>query len=137
MSKTIFSMIIDGEIPCHKIYEDDHVIALLDIGPLSNGHTLVIPKEAKEQMHDMSEKAAAALGKILPRICFAIKRATECKGYNIIQNNGKIAHQEVKHVHFHIIPKYEEGQDFELNWNATELDHEKAVDLAKKIAAEV
>ena len=130
-------MIIDGEIPCHKIYEDDHVIALLDIAPLSIGHTLVIPKEAKEQMHDMSEKAAAALGKVLPRICFAIKRATECKGYNIIQNNGKIANQIVKHAHFHIIPKYEEGQDFELNWNATELDHEKAVVLAKKIADEV
>jgi len=105
MAETIFNKIIAGDIPCHKIYEDDLVLAFLDVGPLSNGHALVIPKESVETLDKLSEQSGAAIGKVLPRLCAAIKKATGIEEYNILQNNGRLAHQEVMHVHFHIIPK--------------------------------
>ena len=73
---TIFDKIIAGEIPCHRVYEDDHVLAFLDIGPLSDGHTLVVPKEPAAQLHDLGEASAAALGRVLPRLCRAVMQAT-------------------------------------------------------------
>ena len=74
--ETVFDKILSGEIPCHKVYEDDQVLAFLDIGPLSRGHTLVIPKERKAFLHELSDEAAAALGRVLPRLCRAVLEAT-------------------------------------------------------------
>jgi histidine triad (HIT) family protein len=102
---TIFDKILAGEIPAYRVYEDEHVLAFLDIGPLSPGHTLVIPKERKAHLHQLSDEAAAALGRALPRICRAILAATGATDYNVLQNNGAAAHQVVMHVHFHVIPK--------------------------------
>ena len=68
---TIFSRIIAGEIPCHRVYEDAHVLAFLDIGPLSDGHLLVIPKEAKAHLDQLSDESAAAIGRVLPRLARA------------------------------------------------------------------
>src|SRR5512138_131520 len=109
MADTIFSKIIRGEIPCHRVYEDEHVLAFLDVGPLSSGHTLVIPKERKAQLHELSDEQAAAIGRVLPRIARAVMKATGATAYNVLQNNGAAAHQAVFHVHFHIIPKPEGG----------------------------
>jgi len=106
MSETIFSKIIRGEIPCHKVYEDEHVLAFLDINPISKGHTLVIPKEEKATVDQLSDESAAAIGRVLPRISRAVLAASGAKAYNILQNNGPSAHQAVFHVHFHIIPKF-------------------------------
>jgi histidine triad (HIT) family protein len=102
---TVFDQILAGNIPCHRVYEDEHVLAFLDIGPLSSGHTLVIPKERKAYLHELSEASAAALGRVLPRLCRAVLAATGATDYNVLQNNGTRAHQEVMHVHFHIIPR--------------------------------
>jgi histidine triad (HIT) family protein len=102
---TIFDKILAGEIPCYRVYEDDHVLAFLDIAPLSDGHTLVIPKERRACLHELSDDAAAALGRVLPRLCRAVVAATGATAYNVLQNNGASAHQAVMHVHFHIIPK--------------------------------
>lgn len=104
-ASTIFDKILAGEIPCYRVYEDEHVLAFLDIGPLSPGHTLVIPKERKAHLHQLSDAAAAALGRALPRICRAVLAATGATDYNVLQNNGAAAHQVVMHVHFHVIPK--------------------------------
>jgi histidine triad (HIT) family protein len=104
MAETIFARIIRGEIPCHKVYEDDHVLAFLDIGPLSEGHTLVIPKEPAVTLDQLSDESAAALGRVLPRICRAVLAETGARAYNVLQNNGESAHQVVEHVHFHVIP---------------------------------
>ena len=71
MTETIFGRIIAGSIPCHKVYEDAQVLAFLDIAPLSRGHTLVIPKEAAATLDQLSDESAAALGRVLPRICRA------------------------------------------------------------------
>jgi histidine triad (HIT) family protein len=122
---TIFDKILDGEIPCQKVYEDDHVLAFLDIAPLSEGHTLVIPKERKAQLHELSDEQAAAIGRVLPRLARAVMKATGAEAYNVLQNNGPAAHQAVMHVHFHIIPKTAEG-GLGIGWKPGELqDGEK------------
>jgi histidine triad (HIT) family protein len=129
---TIFSKIISGEIPCHNIYEDTHVIAFLDIGPLSVGHTLVVPKEAKPHLHELSDDSAEALGRVLPRICRAVVKATGTSAYNVLQNNGADASQLVMHVHFHIIPKVD-GTGLGLVWRPQKLDPVEGKRLAERI----
>ena len=131
---TIFDKIIAGEIPCHRVYEDDHVLAFLDIGPLSPGHTLVIPKERKAHLHQLSDESAAALGRVLPRICDAVCKATGATAYNVLQNNGSAAHQVVMHVHFHIIPKIGD-KGLGIGWNAGKLDAPAAAELLAKMKA--
>ena len=135
--KTIFARILDGEIPCHRIYEDEHVLAFLDVGPLSEGHTLVIPKERKAQLHELSDDQAAAIGRVLPRIARAVMKATGASAYNVLQNNGASAHQAVFHVHFHIIPKPEGGGGLGIGWPAGRLDPAVATELAARIAAKL
>lgn len=132
MSETIFSKILRGEIPCHKVYEDDHVLAFLDINPLSEGHTLVIPKEAKTHLHELSDDSAAAIGRVLPRIARAVLAATGAGAYNVLQNNGASAHQAVMHVHFHIIPKTD-GGGLGIGWPAGKLDGDRGQDLVERI----
>ena len=119
---TIFSKIIAGDIPCLKLYEDDLVLSFLDIGPLSRGHLLVIPKEAKPFLHELSDESAAGIGRVLPRICRALMKVTGTTAYNVLQNNGSRAHQEVMHVHFHVIPKYEDGTGLGLVWSSEGLE---------------
>jgi histidine triad (HIT) family protein len=132
MADTIFRKIIAGQVPCHKLYEDEHVLAFLDINPLSRGHTLVIPKEPAETLDQLSEESAAALGRVLPRICRAVIAATGTREYNVLENNGRGAHQLVPHVHFHIIPKPEIDKGLGILWPAARLDAD-AEALAEKI----
>lgn len=131
---TIFGKILDGEIPCHRVYEDDQVLAFLDVGPLSLGHTLVIPKERKAFLHELSDESAAAIGRVLPRLSRAVLKATGATSYNILQNNGAPAHQAVPHVHFHIIPKTSDG-GLGVGWPAGSLDDGVAQQLVADIQA--
>ena len=133
MSETLFSRIIRGEIPCHRVYEDDHVLAFLDINPLSKGHTLVIPKEAVPTLDMMSDDSAAAVGRVLPRIARAVQKATGARAYNILQNNGAAAHQVILHVHFHIIPKFDDG-GLDIDWDPKPADPDELKALREKIA---
>lgn len=133
MAETIFSKIIRGDIPCHKVYEDDRVLAFLDINPLSRGHTLVIPKEAAATLDQLSDESAAAIGRVLPRIARAVLAATGTKAYNVLQNNGPGAHQAVFHVHFHIIPKEPGGAGLGIGWSPRRLDAEDGATLAQAI----
>lgn len=137
MAETIFSKIVRGEVPCHKVYEDAEVLAFLDIFPLSLGHTLVIPKEAAATLDALSDQAAAAIGRALPRVCRAVMKATGATAYNVLQNNGSEAHQAVFHVHFHVIPKHADGSGLGLVWKAGRLDGAEARALAARIAASV
>lgn len=130
--RTIFDRILDGEIPCHRVYEDEHVLAFLDIGPLSEGHTLVIPKERKAYLHELSDESAAAIGRVLPRLARAVTKATGASAYNVLQNNGAAAHQAVFHVHFHIIPKIGE-RGLGVGWRPGSLAREAGQQLAAKI----
>jgi histidine triad (HIT) family protein len=135
MPETIFAKIIRGEIPCHKVYEDDKVLAFLDINPLSPGHTLVIPKEPAATVDQLSDDSAAAIGRVLPRISRAVLKATGATEFNILQNNGPGAHQAVFHVHFHIIPKLQDGRGLGVGWNPGKLDGDEAKDLLGRIHA--
>jgi histidine triad (HIT) family protein len=129
---TVFDKILAGEIPCHRVYEDEHVLAFLDIGPLAEGHTLVVPKERKAFLHELSDGSAAALGRVLPRICRAVLRATGATAYNVLQNNGRRAQQVVMHVHFHVIPKTATG-GLGIGWPAGKLEPSAAAELLAKM----
>lgn len=133
MADTIFTRIIRGELPCHKVYEDAHVLAFLDIHPLSPGHTLVVPKEARATLGELSDESGAALGRCLPRVCRAVCAATGEGAYNVLQNNGRGAHQEVPHVHFHVIPKMSDGRGLGILWKGGALGPQEGRDLADRI----
>jgi histidine triad (HIT) family protein len=133
MAETVFAKILRGEIPCHRVYEDAGVLAFLDINPISRGHTLVIPKEPAETLDQLSDDASAAIGRAMPRIARAVLAATGASAFNVLQNNGARAHQAVFHVHFHIIPKYDDGTGLGIGWKATQLVDGAA--LAVAIAA--
>lgn len=135
MADTVFGKIIRGEIPCHKVYEDAQVLAFLDINPLSLGHTLVVSKEPAETLDQLSDEAAAAIGRVLPRLCRAIVAATGIKEYNVLENNGSGAHQAIAHVHFHIIPKPNGREGLGIAWPLRNLDAKAGAILAKEIAA--
>lgn len=135
MADTIFKKIIDGQIPCHRVYEDEHVLAFLDVGPLSPGHTLVIPKEPAETLDKLSDASAAAIGKVLPRLCRAVQKVTGIKDYNVLQNNGGAAHQVVMHVHFHIIPKPAGEGGLGVDWPAGKLDNAQGAAMAEHLRA--
>lgn len=132
MAETIFAKIIRGEIPCHPVYEDEQVLAFLDINPLSRGHTLVIPKETAATVDQLSEDSGAAVGRALVRVARAVVAATGCTSYNILQNNGAAAHQAVMHVHFHIIPKYDD-KGLGIGWKPGSLDADDGKTLAAAI----
>ena len=130
---SIFSLIIDGQLPCHKVYEDDSVFAFLDINPCSIWHTLVVPKEQAVTLDQLSDDSAAAIGKVLPRISRAILEITGAPDFNVLQNNGEAAFQSVFHVHFHIIPKHKDGSGLAWPFITTQLDPEEGANLAERI----
>lgn len=134
--KTIFTRIIEGELPCYKLYEDEHVIAFLDIQPLTRGHSLVVPKEPAPSIDQLSSAYAEALGRALPPICRAVMAVTGARAYNLVQNNGRDAGMSVAHVHFHIIPRYPESTHSFL-WDYGEIDNTDAAKLAESISDEM
>jgi histidine triad (HIT) family protein len=131
-TETVFDKILAGTIPCHRVYEDEHVLAFLDAGPVSLGHTLVIPKERAAFLHELSDESAAAIGRALPRLCRAVMHASGAEFYNILQNNGASAHQAVFHVHFHIIPRLADT-GLGVGWSPMKLDPSIAADLLAKM----
>jgi histidine triad (HIT) family protein len=137
MAETVFGKIIRGEIPCDKVYEDDKVLAFLDINPLSTGHVLVVSKEPAETLDRLSDESAAAIGRVLPRLCRAVMAATGIKEYNVLENNGHGAHQAIAHVHFHIIPKPNSREGLGIGWPAQGVERNAAAALAKRIAGAI
>ena len=130
---SIFTMIIQGKIPCHKVYEDDLIFAFLDINPSSPGHTLVVPKEPARTLDELSDGSAQAIGRALPKISKAVLKATGASEFNVIQNNGPNAFQSIFHVHFHIIPKMEDGRGLSFPFNPSSIDHEDGALLSSSI----
>lgn len=134
MTHSIFSKIISGDVPCHRVFEDAHVFAFLDVNPIADGHTLLVPKEPATTIDQLSEESAAAIGRVLPRICRAVMQATGTAAYNVLQNNGALAHQAVMHVHFHIIPRPSELKGLGIRWPAGQLAPEVGQRLAQRMA---
>jgi len=134
----IFCKIVTGEIPSHKVYEDEYVYAFLDIGPIARGHTLVIPKHHCESIYDLPEADAAAVGKALVKVAKAVRQTVGCSDLNILQNNGSAAGQAVFHVHFHLIPRLEGdsrggGEGLSFDWQPGSLDGETGKALAQQM----
>ena len=104
-AECVFCKMVAGQIPIAKIYEDEFVISFLDISPISDGHTLVAPKQHFETLHDCPAQLLANVGSQLGKIAKAVVSGVNSNGYNILCNNGRAAGQLVKHLHFHIIPR--------------------------------
>ena len=124
----IFCKIIEGEVPSHTVYEDENMIAFLDVNPVSRGHTLVVPKEHVENIHEAGGMNYLFDG--LVNISNAVREAFDPEGVNIAQNNGEAAGQEVFHLHFHITPIYE-GSELDITYNRNELN--KGEKIAEKV----
>lgn len=105
-SGNIFARMARGEIPCIKVFEDADTLAFMDIMPQSDGHTLVIPKLAGENLLDSSPEAIAAAIRTTQRVARAVQRAMQAPGIVITQFNGAVAGQTVFHLHFHVLPAY-------------------------------
>lgn len=110
--ETIFTKIITREIPADIIYEDDTVLAFLDIQPINPGHTLVIPKVPSVDGTVINPDTLAHMMKVAQKIAIALKESTGCTGINFIMNNGADAGQEVLHTHLHIVPRYKNDKAF-------------------------
>ena len=102
----IFCAIAEGEIPSFKVYEDEQVLAYLDINPFSKGHTLVIPKKHSAGLVDTDDETLAVVIARVKKVAAHLKEKLGCDGFNIVQNNGEAAGQTVRHVHFHIVPRW-------------------------------
>jgi len=132
----IFCKIVAGEIPCAKLLADDAALAFLDIGPLADGHVLLIPKAHYETIDRMPADVAGHVLKHLPALAKAVQSAVGCEAVNVLQNNGRIAHQFVPHVHFHIIPR-RAGDEFHFNWPAGKYPPGRAEELVQAIRKEL
>ncbi|PBJ69158.1 adenosine 5'-monophosphoramidase [Trypanosoma cruzi cruzi] len=133
MSSCIFCKIVEGSIPCHRVAETARVLAFVDINPLSRGHLLIVPKVHAEFLHQVEPETAADLGVMMAKIARVVAGEGEPKTqYNVLQNNGKLAHQEVPHVHFHIIPKRNKDEGLAMGWKTLPTDHAAFAEDAAK-----
>jgi len=132
MDDCVFCKMVAGQIPVTKIYEDEVILAFLDIGPVSDGHTLVIPRRHVEKLHDCPPELLGQVASRLGKIAEAITAAMNSDGYNVLCNNGRAAGQLVKHLHFHIIPR-NTGDNLFSRWLAYEYAGGKMETLAARI----
>ena len=126
----VFCGIAEGEIPSFKVYEDEQVLAYLDINPFAKGHTLVIPKAHTKGLLDTDDEVLADLIVKVKKIAAHVAFALGADGFNILQNNGDAAGQTVRHVHFHIIPRWNGSP---LTFENTKGDLDELAALAEKI----
>ena len=133
MEDCIFCKIVRGELPCHKVFENDLVIAIMDIMPASDGHTLVMPKAHYETVFDMNEELAGEIMKVSWRLANVIKKTIEPDGMNIVQNNYPAANQVVPHFHLHLIPRNKDDGLGIGRWKPQESEQEKLERIASQI----
>lgn len=113
----IFCKITNGDIPSHRVYEDEHVLAFLDISQVTPGHTLVVPKHHVRNVYTLPEETAAHVFQAVPRIARALKEVTGASGMNLLANAEELAGQTVFHFHVHLIPRLDEFEDgFGAKW---------------------
>jgi histidine triad (HIT) family protein len=135
MSDCIFCKIVNGEIPAAKVFENEHVVAFLDISQVTKGHTLVIPKIHKENVYELTPDVARNLFEVVPAIANALKKTYEPIGLNTINNNGEAAGQTVFHYHMHLLPRYGQGDGFGAVWKTNTSDY--TAELLKEMAENI
>jgi len=129
----IFCKIVAGELPATKVYEDAHVLAFMDIGPIVKGHTLVIPKAHFDPITRTPDEVLHQLISVVRKVAGALTLGLDADGINVTQANGEVAGQVIPHLHFHVIPRFRnDGHSW--NWNAKTYDGQDEMDaLAAKI----
>ena len=137
MENCIFCNIAAGDIPSSKVYEDEYVLAFLDISQTTKGHTLLIPKEHVRNVLAMSEQTSKTLFARLPKVARAVQKSTGAVGMNILNNNEEVAGQTVFHAHVHLIPRYDASDEVTFTFTEHEPDFEALGQLAQAIAQEV
>ncbi|CAI5734257.1 unnamed protein product [Peronospora destructor] len=131
---SIFAKIIKGDIPSYKLFETEHVVAILDAFPVVQGHALLLPKAVGfATILDMTSEMAANIFKELPRLAKAVQEATGCDGINIIQNNGAASGQAVFHAHIHVIPRFHDDKLMKLPASQTMITKEEGIAMQTKI----
>ena len=136
MNDCIFCKIANGEIPAATIYEDDDFRVILDLGPASKGHALILPKEHYANLYEIPDELAAKAMKLAKKMASAMTKALGCDGFNLVQNNGEVAGQTVFHFHMHLIPRYE-GDGAGITWNPGTLTDEVRDEVVAKVKAEL
>lgn len=128
----IFCKIANGQIPSATVYEDDDFRVILDLGPASKGHALILPKNHFKDVCALDEKTAAKILPLAGKIGSAMKKSLGCAGFNLVQNNGEAAGQTVFHFHMHVIPRYEGGPEM-VAWKPGNPTQEELAQTAEKI----
>jgi histidine triad (HIT) family protein len=132
VNSCVFCKVARKQAPASYVYEDENVLAFLDIRPLNEGHTLVIPKEHYVTIFEVPEELVAHLHRIVKRVALAVRESTKADGISIIQQNGKAAGQEIFHMHVHVIPRYE-GQKLPRFGEISEANREKLNQVAANL----
>ena len=132
MGECIFCKIANGEIPSNTIYEDDKFRVILDLGPATKGHALVLPKAHYQDLFEIPEETVAEAAKVAKKVAANIKEKLGCDGLNLVQNNGPVAGQTVMHFHLHIIPRYKDDNQ-NILWKPTEPSAEELRAIRDKI----
>ena len=128
----IFCKLANGDIPTATLYEDDDFRVILDAGPASKGHALILPKEHYKNLYELDDEIAAKALVLAKKMITKLTDVLGCDGYNIVQNNGEVAGQTVFHYHIHLIPRYE-GDEVGLGWKMGELTDEVRDEILSKL----
>lgn len=123
MSECIFCKIANGEIPSAALFEDENFRVILDLGPASRGHALILPKAHYADIYEIPGELAAEAMVLAKKMAVKMTEVLKCDGFNIVQNNGEVAGQTVFHFHMHLIPRYE-GDNVALGWKPGSLTEE-------------
>ena len=132
MENCIFCKIANGEIPAATLYEDENFRVILDLGPASKGHALILPKSHAANIYELSDEMAAKAMILAKKMATAMTAALKCDGFNIVQNNGEAAGQTVFHFHVHLIPRYKDDQ-VGLGWKMGELSDADRDEILEKL----
>lgn len=132
MENCIFCKIANGEIPAATLYEDENFRVILDLGPASKGHALILPKSHAANIYELSDEMAAKAMILAKKMATAMTAALKCDGFNIVQNNGECAGQTVFHFHMHLIPRYK-GDQVGIIWHPGELSDADKEEILLKV----
>ncbi len=132
----IFCKIAAGEIPAATLYEDDDFRVILDLGPASRGHALILPKEHYADLSEIREETAEKVLPLAKKVSAAMTKALGCAGINLVQNNGEAAGQTVRHFHMHIIPRYTNGPKI-VAWEPGSLSDGDKIQIVEAVKAEL
>ena len=128
----IFCKIANGEIPSKTLYEDEKFRVILDLGPATKGHALILPKDHYANLYELPDEKAASVMKLAKKMAVQMTEKLRCDGFNLVQNNGEIAGQTVFHFHMHLIPRYKDDNQ-KIGWKAGEPTQEELETIKKQI----